>query len=146
MDAAGLSDLYQSLILDHNARPRNFHAMADADRTADGRNPLCGDELTVWLKLDGDVIADASFIGKGCAISKASASLMTVAVQGKTKAEVEVLFDRFHDMVTGKTVPAERDPELGRLAAFAGVARYPVRVKCASLSWHAMRSALHAET
>lgn len=143
---AGLSDLYQSLILDHNARPRNFHAMADADRTADGRNPLCGDELTVWLKMDGDRIADASFVGKGCAISKASASLMTVAVQGKTAAEVEVLFDKFHEMVTGKVVPAERDPELGRLAAFAGVSRYPVRVKCASLSWHAMRSALHAES
>ena len=142
---AGLSDLYQSLILDHNSRPRNFHAMADADRTADGRNPLCGDELTVWLKMDGDRIADASFVGKGCAISKASASLMTVAVQGKTTAEVEVLFDKFHEMVTGKTVPAARDPELGRLAAFAGVARYPVRVKCASLSWHAMKSALHAE-
>ena len=142
---AGLSDLYQSLILEHNAKPRNFHAMADADRTADGRNPLCGDELTVWLRMDGDVIADASFIGKGCAISKASASLMTVAVQGKTKAEVEVLFDRFHEMVTGKAIPADRDPQLGRLAAFAGVSRYPVRVKCASLSWHAMRSALHAE-
>ena len=142
---AGLSDLYQGLILDHNARPRNFHAMADADRTADGRNPLCGDELTVWLKMDGDRIAGASFVGKGCAISKASASLMTVAVKGRTKAEVEVLFDRFHEMVTGKVVPAERDPELGRLAAFAGVSRYPVRVKCASLSWHAMKSALHAE-
>ena len=143
---AGLSDLYQSLILDHNARPRNFHAMADADRTADGRNPLCGDELTVWLKMDGDRILDASFVGKGCAISKASASLMTVAVQGKTAAEVEALFDKFHEMVTGKMVPADRDPDLGRLAAFAGVSRYPVRVKCASLSWHAMRSALHAES
>ena len=142
---AGMTELYQSLILDHNARPRNFHAMPDADRSAEGRNPLCGDELTVWLKMEGDVIADASFVGKGCAISKASASLMTLAVQGKSRAEVEVLFDRFHDMVTGKAVPEARDPGLGRLAAFAGVARYPVRVKCASLSWHAMKSALHAE-
>ena len=138
-----LNALYQSLILDHNRRPRNFGELAGANRRQEGRNPLCGDQLTVWLRVDGDTVADVSFVGTGCAISKASASLMTTVVKGKTREEAERLFARFHDLVTGKLdVAAERE-SLGRLAAFAGVSRFPARVKCASLSWHAMHAALH---
>ena len=136
-----LTDLYQSIILDHNRAPRNYGAMEGADRRAEGRNPLCGDELTVWLRLDGETIADVSFVGSGCAISKASASLMTAAVKGKTRAEAEALFERFHRLVTGKAT-AEEAGLPRSLAAFSGVSRFPVRVKCASLSWHALRSAL----
>ncbi|MFL5575797.1 MAG: Fe-S cluster assembly sulfur transfer protein SufU [Gemmatimonadaceae bacterium] len=137
-----LDALYQALILDHNRRPRNWGELAEANRRQEGHNPLCGDRLTVWLRIEGDTIADVSFVGAGCAISKASASLMTTAVKGKTREEAETLFARFHDLVTGRAAAAEREA-LGRLAAFAGVARFPVRVKCASLSWHAMRAALH---
>jgi nitrogen fixation protein NifU and related proteins len=140
-----LAELYQSIILDHNRRPRNFGELADANRQAEGRNPLCGDQLTLWLRMDGDVIADVSFVGSGCAISKASASAMTAAVKGKTRAEAEALFERFHRLVTGRAAEGDaagERPALGTLAAFGGVARFPIRVKCASLSWHALRSAL----
>lgn len=138
-----LSELYQSLILDHNRSPRNNHELADANRVADGRNPMCGDQLRVWLKMDEDRISDVAFVGKGCAISQASASMMTTAVKGKTRAEVEQMFDRFHDLVTGKPLDDTSRAALGKLAAFGGVSRFPARVKCASLSWHAMRAALH---
>jgi nitrogen fixation NifU-like protein len=133
--------LYQEIILEHNRKPRNFREMPDADRTIEGRNPLCGDALTLWMKLNGDTIADVSFKGEGCAISKASASLMTSAVKGKTRAEAEHLFQQFHDLVTGK-LPEADQKSLGSLRAFSGVARFPLRVKCASLAWHAMHSAL----
>ena len=133
-----LDELYQSIILDHNRRPQNFRRMADASGQAEGANPLCGDQLTVWLRLDGDRIADASFEGSGCAISKASASLMTQAVKGKTRAEAEALFTAFHDLVTGRGA----GPSLGALDSLSGVSRFPLRVKCASLAWHAMKSAL----
>ena len=134
-------DLYQELILEHNRKPRNFREMPDANRTVEGRNPLCGDALTLWMKVTGDEIADVSFKGQGCAISKASASLMTSAVKGKTRAEAEQLFDQFHRLVTGHLDESEQK-SLGSLRAFAGVSRFPLRVKCASLAWHAMKSAL----
>lgn len=136
------SELYQSLILDHNRAPRNFRTMEQPDRSAEGYNPLCGDQLKVWLKLDGDRIADVSFQGSGCAISKASASLMTTAVKGKTLAEAGKMFDSFHRMVTGAGGPADDLPS--KLAVFAGVREFPARVKCASLAWHALSSAMHA--
>jgi nitrogen fixation NifU-like protein len=139
-----LNALYQSIILDHNRRPRNFRELTEADRRSEGRNPLCGDELTVWLKMDGDRIEDVSFIGTGCAISKASASIMTTSVKGKTREEASALFERFHDLVTGKSARPD-DPTLGQLAAFSGVSRFPVRVKCASLAWHALRAALRGD-
>jgi nitrogen fixation NifU-like protein len=142
---ANLDALYQEIILEHNRKPRNFRAMADADRVIEGRNPLCGDALTLWVKLEGDRVADLSFQGSGCAISKASASLMTDAVKGKSRGEAEALFERFHALVTGK-LNAEQDPSatasLGSLRALGGVSRFPIRVKCASLAWHALRSAL----
>ncbi len=135
--------LYQEIILEHNRRPRNFREMPGADRTVEGRNPSCGDSLTLWLKLNGDTIDDVSFKGEGCAISKASASLMTAAMKGKSREEAVALFDRFHRLVTG-TLPAEEQAGLGSLRAFSGVARFPMRVKCASLAWHALRSALES--
>lgn len=142
---SNLDALYQEIILEHNRRPRNFRAMEGADRVVEGRNPLCGDALTLWLKFDGDVVADASFQGSGCAISKASASLMTEAVKGKTRSQAEQLFEQFHELVTGK-LDVETDPQakraLGSLRALGGVAKFPVRVKCASMAWHALRSAL----
>jgi nitrogen fixation protein NifU and related proteins len=138
-----LNELYQNVILEHNRSPRNYHAMDDADRKAEGHNPLCGDHLTVWVRLDDDVIQDASFQGSGCAISKASASLMTAAVKGRTRREAEELFGRFHRLVTGTLDPAEAET-LGKLAVFSGVSEFPVRVKCASLSWHALKAALDA--
>ena len=138
---ADLAQLYQSVILDHNKNPRNFHQMTDANRSAEGYNPLCGDRLKVWLRLKDDVIEDVSFEGAGCAISKASASLMTSAVKGKRLAEVHEMFDLFHRMVTGKLETADAKA-LGKLKVFGGVAQFPTRVKCASLSWHALRSAL----
>ncbi len=138
-----LSALYQDVILEHNRSPRNFHRMDDADRHAEGRNPLCGDQLTVWLKLNGDRVSDVSFEGSGCAISKASASLMTAAVKGKTRSEIDRLFQRFHDVVTGNSSPeTESRRELGKLAVFSGISAFPVRVKCATLSWHALKAAL----
>ena len=139
---ADLTQLYQSVILDHNRNPRNFHQMADADRSAEGYNPLCGDRLKVWLRLKDDVIEDVSFEGAGCAISKASASLMTTAVKGKRLGEVNEMFDLFHQMVTGQLEENAETRALGKLAVFSGVSQFPMRVKCASLSWHALRSAL----
>ena len=135
-----LRDLYQEVILDHNKAPRNFRELDGADRHADGFNPLCGDRLSVYLNLDGDTITDASFVGSGCAISKASASLMTAAVKGKSLAEARRLFERFHGMLTDAAVVFDPD-ELGKLVVFAGVRDYPTRVKCASLAWHTLRAA-----
>jgi nitrogen fixation protein NifU and related proteins len=147
---ANLEALYQEVILDHNRKPRNFREMENADQVVDGKNPLCGDQIKVFVKLDGDRIGDVSFHtppGVGCAISKASASLMTSTVKGKTVAETRQLFDRFHDMITGKLPDAERST-MGSLAALGGVSKFPIRVKCAALAWHALRSALdgRAET
>jgi nitrogen fixation NifU-like protein len=139
-----LTELYQQTIIDHNRTPRNFKKVDDANRVAQGNNPLCGDRITLYLRLDGDVIRDIGFQGSGCAISQASASLMTGAVQGKTKAEAEGLFRAFHDMVAGGA-NAPADPKsLGKLAAFAGVRQFPARVKCANLSWHTLKAALAA--
>jgi len=138
-----LNDLYQEVILDHNRRPRNFHALADASHSAEGYNPLCGDRLTLYLKVDAGVVADVSFEGAGCAISKASASLMTDAIKGKPVAEVEALFTRFHRMVT--TPPEQPVEDLGKLSALAGVREFPVRVKCASLAWHTLKAAMANE-
>ncbi len=138
---SNLEALYQEVILDHNRKPRNFREIENADRRVDGRNPLCGDEVTLWVKLDGDKVVDISFKGTGCAVSKSSASLMTSAVKGKTVAETRVLFDRFHEMITGKLPVGERE-QMGSLAALGGVSKYPIRVKCASLAWHALKSAL----
>jgi len=142
-----LRELYQELILDHSKRPRNRREMPEADRHAEGHNPLCGDEATIYVKLDGDRVVDVSFSGKGCSISTASASLMTEAVKGKTRAEVEALFERFHELVTAApgTSPAAA-PGLGKLAVFAGVSEFPMRVKCASLAWHTLKAALAGES
>lgn len=137
-----MDELYQSVILDHNRSPRNFGHLDDANRHANGHNPLCGDELAVSLRLGkDDRIEDVKFEGSGCAISKASASLMTSAVKGRTRAEALELFSRFHALVTGQ---ATDGGELGKLAVFKGVAEFPVRVKCASLSWHTLKAALEA--
>jgi nitrogen fixation NifU-like protein len=139
-----LRELYQEVILDHNKRPRNFRAIDPPSQKAEGYNPLCGDRITVYLRLKGDVIEDLAFEGSGCAISKASASLMTDALKGRTVADAGSLFDEFHYMVTA---PADAPVEIGRLdklAVFAGVREYPVRVKCASLAWHTLRAALEA--
>ncbi len=141
-----LNDLYQEVILEHNKNPRNFRDIADADKTADGKNPLCGDALRVYLKMDGDVVSEVAFKGSGCAISKASASMMTQAVKGRTRDEADRLFDEFHRMVTGSLDPEADVNNLGKLAIFAGVLEFPARVKCASLSWHTLHAALHDET
>jgi nitrogen fixation NifU-like protein len=140
--AGDLRELYQEVILDHSKRPRNLREIPSADRKAEGWNPLCGDRATVYLSLDGDVVTDVSFVGKGCSISTASASIMTEVLRGKTVAEVEALFERFHDLVTGRS---EAGAELGKLAAFAGVSEFPVRVKCASLPWHTLKAALRGD-
>ena len=137
-----LSELYQQVILDHNKKPRNFRKLETANHTAEGYNPLCGDQLTLYLEMDGETIKDVSFQGQGCAISKASASMMTTVVKGKTKAEAERLFDEFHHMVKGELDPETEENQLGRLKIFAGVREFPARVKCASLSWHTLRAAL----
>jgi nitrogen fixation protein NifU and related proteins len=140
---SNLSDLYQELILDHNAKPRNFGKLAGATAHCEGYNPLCGDRLTVYVTMQDDRVADIRFDGSGCAISKASASLMTTSLKGKTRAEAEALFQRFHDLLTVDTaVPPE---ELGKLAVFAGVREFPMRVKCATLSWHTARGAITGE-
>ena len=135
-----LTELYQEVILDHNRRPRNFRAMSEATRRQEGYNPLCGDRLTLYVKLEAGRISDVSFEGSGCAISKASASLMTEALKGKTVEEARTLFDRFHDMVTSP--PESPAPEIGKLAVLAGVREFPTRVKCASLAWHTMKAAV----
>jgi nitrogen fixation NifU-like protein len=140
-----LRELYQEVILDHSRRPRNFGALADGAHAAHGHNPLCGDRLTVYVELAGGTIANARFVGSGCAISTASASLMTEAVRGRSREEAEALFERFHAAVTAAP---DAEPDLGglgKLAALAGVREYPVRVKCASLAWHTLRAALGAK-
>jgi nitrogen fixation NifU-like protein len=139
---AELGDLYQQIIIHHSKHPRNFRAIADATRSVVGDNPLCGDRITVYLRLEGNLIADVSFEGSGCAISRASASLMTSAVRGKTTVEAEELFRAFQAMVTGAAAAAAISPPLGKLAAFAGVRQFPARVKCANLSWHTLHAAL----
>jgi nitrogen fixation NifU-like protein len=139
--SAELQDLYQQVILDHNRRPRNFRQMDDA-RRAEGYNPLCGDRLTVYVRLENGVISDVSFEGSGCAISKASASLMTESVKGKTIAEADALRERFHQMITAP--PEAPVADLGKLTVLAGVRQFPVRVKCASLAWHTLRAAAEA--
>lgn len=140
-----LSELYQQVILDHNKKPRNFHKLEAANRSAEGFNPLCGDQLTVYMELEDEVVKDISFEGSGCAISKAAASMMTQTLKGKTKQEAETLFDEFHRMVTGELDEEATPNQLGRLTIFSGVRDFPARVKCASLSWHTMHAALHGE-
>lgn len=137
--------LYEEVILEHNKKPRNFHVMDDADRTVEGHNPLCGDHFTVYLKLDGDVITDISFAGRGCAISKSSASLMTTLLKGKTMQEAEALFVKFHRMVTAEPGSLVDEQAVGKLAVFSGVREFPIRIKCATLSWHALLSALRGK-
>lgn len=140
-----LSELYQQVILDHNKKPRNFREIEGATNTAEGHNTTCGDQLTVYLTVDGDTVEDVSFVGVGCAISKASASMMTQIVKGKTAAEAETLFHEFHRMVLGELDEENEPNSLGRLKIFAGVRDFPARVKCASLSWHTMRAALNGD-
>jgi nitrogen fixation NifU-like protein len=140
-----LSDLYQEVILDHNKNPRNFREIESADATADGRNPLCGDALRVYVTMDGDRVSDVAFKGSGCAISKASASMMTQEVKGKTREEAEQLFNEFHQMVTGELDVESDENHLGKLRIFSGVLEFPARVKCASLSWHTLNAALHGD-
>jgi nitrogen fixation NifU-like protein len=140
-----LSELYQQVILDHNKKPRNFHKLEAANRTAEGYNPLCGDQLIVYMQLEDEVVKDISFEGSGCAISKAAASMMTQSVKGKTKEEVETLFNEFHRMVTGRLDEEAMPNHLGRLTIFSGVRDFPARVKCASLSWHTMHAALNGQ-
>ena len=134
-----LRELYQEVVLDHSKSPRNYHALEGASADAEGYNPLCGDQVHVWVTLDGDAVKDVAFTGNGCAISKASASLMTQAVKGRSREETLALFEAFHRLVTGE--PSDPD-KLGKLAVFAGVSDYPVRVKCASLAWHTLKAAL----
>jgi nitrogen fixation protein NifU and related proteins len=139
-----LRDLYQEVIFDHNRNPRNFRVMADADRKVEGFNPLCGDRLTLYLKMDGNKITDASFQGSGCAISTASVSLMTEIIKDKTETEAEALFKIFHEMTTGKDEDIQLET-VGKLAVLAGVREYPARVKCATLAWHTLDAALKNE-
>ena len=137
-----LRELYQSVILDHNKRPRNFFEPEGTNRQAEGINPLCGDKLTVYLEVKGDVVVDIGFVGTGCAISTASASLMTEAVKGKSVAEAQKLFEGFHGLVTSDSRAVVDPGEFGKLAVFTGVREFPVRVKCATLAWHTLTSAL----
>jgi nitrogen fixation NifU-like protein len=140
---SGFDELYQELILDHNRAPRNFRIVERSDHVAKGHNPLCGDRLQLFVRLDGDRIEDIGFQGDGCAISKASASLMTEAVKGRSRAEAEALFRHFHHMVADEPLPAGTpDVDMGKLEAFAGVGAYPARVKCATLAWHTLHAAL----
>lgn len=141
-----LRDLYQQVILDHNKSPRNYHKMDDATRHVEGFNPLCGDHYTVYVKLEGDRIADVSFEGAGCAISKASASVMSSLVKGHTVAEAEELFGEFHRLVKGEIEEPKEIERLGKLAAFAGVSEFPARVKCASLAWHTLHAAVKSDS
>jgi nitrogen fixation NifU-like protein len=140
-----LNDLYQEVILDHNKNPRNFREIPEADRKALGNNPLCGDALQVFVAMDGDTILDVAFKGSGCAISKASASMMTQTAKGKTREEVETLFAEFQRMVRGEMDEEAEENHLGRLKIFAGVREFPARVKCASLSWHTLHAALKGD-
>jgi nitrogen fixation NifU-like protein len=141
---AEISDLYQQVILDHNKSPRNFGKLAGANRSGRGHNPLCGDHLTLYLKVEDGKIQDIAFQGSGCAISKASASLMTAAVKGKSAEEAALIFTAFHDMVTGEKGAPVDAARLGKLAVFAGVCEFPARVKCATLAWHTLKGALDA--
>ena len=134
-----VDDLYQETILDHSKRPRNCHPMADANRNAEGYNPLCGDKLKLFLKMEDDVVRDVSFVGSGCAISTASASLMTESLKGKTRAEALQLLEKFHELLTTDSAVSK---DLGKLVVFCGVREYPARVKCATLAWHTLKSAL----
>jgi nitrogen fixation NifU-like protein len=141
-----LKALYQEIILDHNRNPRNFKKMEDASCSVDGYNPLCGDHYTIFLKLDNGIIREISFQGSGCAISKASASVMSTVLKGKTRAEAELLFEKFHHLVRGENKNENSAEELGKLAAFAGVSEFPARVKCAILPWHTMKNALEEKS
>ena len=140
-----LSELYQQVILDHNKKPRNFRKLETANHTAEGYNPLCGDQLTVYLNLENDQVKDVGFEGSGCAISKAAASMMTQAVKGKSKEQAEKLFNEFHSMVMGELNEETEANSLGNLKIFAGVREFPVRVKCATLPWHTLHAALNKE-
>jgi len=140
-----LSELYQQVILDHNKKPRNFRKLENANHTADGYNPLCGDQMTVYLDLEDDLVKEVGFEGSGCAISKASASMMTQAVKGKSKEQAETLFHEFHSMVTGELNEETEENHLGNLKIFAGVREFPVRVKCATLPWHTLHAALNKQ-
>ncbi len=137
-----MRELYQATILDHNKSPRNFSELPNGNRTAHGDNPLCGDKLTVFIELDGDRVADVAFKGVGCAISTASASLMTESLKGKTLEEAKALFQRFHSLLTGRATVQSDDAGLGKLEVFSGVCKYPARVKCATLVWHTVNAAL----
>src|SRR5688572_4015748 len=139
-----LRELYQEVILDHSKRPRNAQPLPDANRQADGHNPLCGDRGTVYVKLEGDTLKDVAYKGAGCSISTASASMMTEALKGRSRQEAEALFERFHRLVTSAPDKAAENqaPELGKLTVFSGVCEFPVRVKCASLPWHTLKAAL----
>ncbi len=140
-----LRELYQEVILEHSKAPRNYREIETANHRAEGYNPLCGDHFTVYLSLEGDSIRDISFQGSGCAISKASASMMTQSVKGKTRAEAERVFNQFHELVTGKSLANGNQAELGKLAVFSGVSQFPVRVKCATLAWHALHAAMQGK-
>ena len=140
-----LRDLYQEVILEHSKAPRNYRELKSPDRKAEGFNPLCGDHFTVYLQMQGDVIQDVVFQGSGCAISKASASMMTQALKGKTQRDAEELFHRFHDVVTGHAPANGAQSELGKLAVFSGVSEFPTRVKCATLAWHTLQAALEGK-
>ena len=137
-----LQDLYQELIIDHSKRPRNFRAMEGATQHADGYNPLCGDKVSVFVKMENGRVADVSFLGAGCAISTSSASLLTESIKGKTREEAEALFETFHRLVTEGPDKVQVGPGLGKLAVFGGVSKYPARVKCAVLAWHTFKAAL----
>lgn len=140
-----LRDLYQEVILEHSKAPRNYRELKDADHKAEGYNPLCGDHFTVYLHLEGDSIRDISFQGSGCAISKASASMMTQSLKGKSMAEARQLFERFHHIVTGQSTANGDEQKLGKLAVFSGVSEFPTRVKCATLAWHTFQAALEGK-
>jgi nitrogen fixation NifU-like protein len=140
-----LRELYNDMILEHAKSPRNFRALGEDSLHQEGFNPLCGDQVTVYVKVDGDVVTDVAFQGKGCAVSKASASIMTQLLKGKTRAEAEELYTTFHDLLTGKLDADAEEERLGKLAAFKDVPKFPVRVKCATLAWHTLHAALHGE-
>ena len=140
-----LRDLYQEVILEHSKAPRNYRELKNPDRKAEGFNPLCGDHFTVYLQMQGDTIQDVVFQGSGCAISKASASMMTQALKGKTQHDANELFQRFHSVVTGHAVENGNEEELGKLAVFSGVSEFPTRVKCATLAWHTLQAALEGK-
>jgi nitrogen fixation NifU-like protein len=142
---AELRELYNDMILEHAKSPRNYRALGEGSLHHEGHNPLCGDQVTVYVQLDGDVVKDVAFQGQGCAVSKASASIMTQLLKGKTRAEAEELFTAFHDLLTGKLDPEGEEERLGKLIAFKDVSKFPVRVKCATLAWHTLHAALHGE-